>query len=95
MTGKHPGHAFIRNNLDLKLGTEGEYPIPADTVTIAKLLRQQGYVTGAFGKWGLGAPGTEGQPLKQGFDRFFGYVGQRRHTTIIPPISGTTIGGCR
>lgn len=71
MTGKHPGHAFIRDNR----GTppEGQYPIPTDTVTLPKLLRARGYVTGGFGKWGLGGPGTTGDPLKQGFDRFFGF----------------------
>src|SRR6185436_16782689 len=68
MTGKHPGHAFIRNNRAIK--PEGQYPIPADTVTLAKLLKHQGYTTGGFGKWGLGGPGTTGEPLKQGMDRF-------------------------
>lgn len=71
MTGLHPGHAFIRNNRETK--PEGQFPIPADTVTLGKLLQQQGYVTGAFGKWGLGGPDSEGRPLKQGINRFFGY----------------------
>jgi arylsulfatase A-like enzyme len=71
MTGLHPGHAFIRNNRPVK--PEGQYPISADTITLAKLLKQEGYATGAFGKWGLGPPASEGDPLKQGFDRFFGY----------------------
>ena len=71
MTGKHPGHAFIRDNR----GTppEGQYPIPLDTVTLPKLLGQQGYVCGGFGKWGLGGPGSSGEPLKQGLNRFFGF----------------------
>ena len=71
MTGLHPGHAFIRNNRETK--PEGQFPIPADTVTLGKLLQQQGYITGAFGKWGLGGPESEGRPLKQGINRFFGY----------------------
>lgn len=71
MTGLHPGHAFIRNNRETK--PEGQFPIPADTVTLGKLLQQQGYITGAFGKWGLGGPDSEGRPLKQGINRFFGY----------------------
>src|SRR5476651_1726456 len=75
MTGKHPGHAFIRNNREAK--PEGQFPIPAETVTLPKLLAAQGYVTGAFGKWGLGGPGSTGEPLKQGFARFFGYNCQR------------------
>lgn len=71
MTGRHPGHAFIRDNRSV--GPEGQYPIPAETVTLAKLLQQRGYATGAFGKWGLGPPASAGDPLRQGFDRFFGY----------------------
>ena len=71
MTGQHPGHAFIRDNREMK--PEGQFPIPADTVTLPKLLKAAGYATGGFGKWGLGGPGTDGVPLKQGFDRFYGY----------------------
>ena len=52
---------------------EGQQPIPDGQITLAELMREQGYVTGAFGKWGLGGPGSEGDPIKQGFDRFFGY----------------------
>ena len=73
MTGYHPGHAFIRTNQQYRKGEEGQYPIPTDTVTLPKLLKTLGYTTGAFGKWGLGAPGTSGEPLRQGIDRFFGY----------------------
>ncbi len=71
MTGKHPGHAFIRDNRSIQ--PEGQFPIPADSVTVAKLFQQRGYATGGFGKWGLGGPGTAGEPLKQGFTRWFGY----------------------
>ena len=47
--------------------------MPEGTVTLAKLLQKAGYATGVFGKWGLGGPGSSGDPLKQGFDRFYGY----------------------
>ena len=74
MTGLHPGHALIRNNKEMRQQFgEGQYPLPPDTVTLPKLLKQAGYTTGAFGKWGLGGPGSTGEPLKQGIDRFFGY----------------------
>ena len=73
MTGKHPGHAFIRDNRQFRPGSEGQYPIPADTILLPKLLQTRGYVTGAFGKWGLGAPDSTGEPLKQGINRFYGY----------------------
>ena len=71
MTGKHSGHAFIRDNRSTP--PEGQYPIPAETVTLPKLLGKAGYVCGGFGKWGLGGPGSEGDPLKQGLHRFFGF----------------------
>jgi arylsulfatase A-like enzyme len=82
MTGKHPGHAWIRNNREMK--PEGQQPIPDREVTLAELLHDEGYVTGAFGKWGLGGPGSEGDPLKQGFDRFFGYNCQRHAHSYYP-----------
>ncbi len=83
MTGKHPGHAFVRSNGNPKhdpewakrMGFEfpGQIPIPADEITLPELLRRRGYATGAFGKWGLGHFGTSGDPTTQGFDLFFGY----------------------
>lgn len=75
MTGKHTGHAFVRGNREVK--PEGQWPIPAETTTVAALLRVAGYTTGMFGKWGLGAPGSAGDPMRQGFDTFYGYNCQR------------------
>lgn len=74
MTGLHPGHAWIRNNRERK--PEGQEPMPADAVNLPKLLKEAGYVTGGFGKWGLGGPGTTGDPLRQGIDHWFGYNSQ-------------------
>jgi len=75
MTGLHTGHTPIRGNREVK--PEGQAPLPASVETMAELLKDAGYVTGAFGKWGLGFPGSEGDPVKQGFDYFFGYNCQR------------------
>ncbi len=87
MTGKHPGHAYIRNNGDpahlqhMKedMGWEfpGQNPIPDEEVTIAEMLKQKGYATAAIGKWGLGHFGTTGDPNNQGFDLFYGFNCQR------------------
>jgi arylsulfatase A-like enzyme len=82
MTGLHPGHAFIRNNKSVP--PEGQYPLPADTVTLAKLLKQVGYVTGGFGKWGLGPPAGHSTPGRQGFDRFYGYHCQSKAHNYYP-----------
>ncbi len=75
MTGMHTGHTFIRGNKEIQ--PEGQHPIPDDTFILPEMLKQKGYTTGAFGKWGLGYPGSEGDPMNQGFDRFFGYNCQR------------------
>ena len=72
LTGLHTGHTFIRDNKGGET-SEGQTPMDASSVTIAELLKQKGYATGAFGKWGLGFIGTSGDPNKQGFDEFFGY----------------------
>jgi arylsulfatase A-like enzyme len=71
MTSLHTGHTPIRGNKGWK--TEGQCPMPAETYTLAEMLKEAGYATGAFGKWGLGYPGSEGDPNMQGFDRFYGY----------------------
>src|SRR5690606_30828264 len=83
LTGMHPGHARIRNNgrpeyvqhLAPKYGWEfpGQHPIEDSDVTLAEVLKAQGYATAAIGKWGLGHFGTSGDPNLQGFDLFYGF----------------------
>lgn len=87
MTGKHPGHSYVRDNQDFKatpelrkkLGWEflGQLPIPAKELTMAEMLQSRGYATAAIGKWGLGHTGTTGDPNKQGIDLFYGFNSQR------------------
>ncbi len=90
-TGLHTGHSQIRvndemaergpvNNYDSMYEhreLEGQRPLREGTMTIATLARKAGYATGIFGKWGLGFPGSSGEPLRQGFDHFYGYICQR------------------
>ncbi|MFK7900363.1 MAG: arylsulfatase [Cyclobacteriaceae bacterium] len=75
LTGMHTGHTAIRGNKEIF--PEGQYPLPNSTYTLAELLKEQGYLTSAYGKWGLGFPGSEGDPNSQGFDEFYGYNCQR------------------
>lgn len=82
MTGLHTGHCYVRDNRRLPI--EGNVPLPYDTQTTAKLLRGAGYATACIGKWGLGYPGSEGDPNNQGFDHFFGYNCQREAHTYYP-----------
>jgi arylsulfatase A len=82
MTGLHTGHTFIRGNKEYQ--PEGQHPLPACAVTVAEILKKAGYATGAFGKWGLGYPGSEGDPNNQGFDEFYGYNCQRMAHNYYP-----------
>jgi arylsulfatase A len=69
MTGYHLGHAPVRGN-------GGGTPLFPEDVTVAEVLKKAGYLTGGFGKWGLGNQGSQGAAEKQGFDTFFGYYNQ-------------------
>ena len=78
LTGKHTGHAYIRGNKGSK-HTDGEsydHPLKDEELTVAEVLKKYGYTTACIGKWGLGGPESEGHPNKQGFDYFYGYLGQ-------------------
>ncbi len=81
MTGRHTGHTYVRGNREVR--PEGQAAMPADIVTIPRRLRQAGYVTGAFGKWGLGAPGSPSDPAEH-FDQFYGYNCQRQAHNYYP-----------
>ena len=81
MTGVHTGHSYVRGNREVR--PEGQSPMPSDIVTLPRLLKQAGYMTGAFGKWGLGAPGSPSDPAHH-FDVFFGYNCQREAHTYYP-----------
>jgi arylsulfatase len=84
MTGKHPGHATIRDNREMVKGQEGQMPISETDATIADVLKKHGYATGAMGKWGLGPWGGSGDPMRHGFDLFYGYNCQRHAHTHYP-----------
>ena len=49
MTGQHPGHVHCRGN-----GDENSFALDPGMTTLARLFKNAGYSTGAFGKWGLG-----------------------------------------
>lgn len=71
ISGLHSGHTPIRGNKEVE--PEGQMSLPANMYSLFSLFKNAGYATGAFGKWGLGAPGTVGDPNNQGIDDFFGY----------------------
>ncbi|MCH2182374.1 MAG: arylsulfatase [Mariniblastus sp.] len=81
MTGLHTGHAQVRGNREVK--PEGQAPMADGTVIIPTLLKQAGYVSGMFGKWGLGAPGSTSDPANF-FDEVYGYNCQREAHDFYP-----------
>lgn len=84
MTGLHTGHTTVRGNFGREGGVRGlgggrgRVPLRDSDLTVAEVLKQAGYSTALAGKWGLGEPETTGEPRRQGFDRFFGFLNQRR-----------------
>ncbi len=74
MTGYHMGHAEVRGNRQAE--PSGQWPVSPETITVAKLLQSAGYRTAMIGKWGLGIENSTGDPLKQGFDYYYGYLDQ-------------------
>ena len=89
MTGQHTGHTTVRGNTGIGGvrglgGKDGRVPLKAKDITLAEVLKEGGYTTGMTGKWGLGEPGTTGEPNEQGFDEWFGYLNQRRAHTYYP-----------
>ncbi|WP_299800724.1 arylsulfatase, partial [uncultured Carboxylicivirga sp.] len=82
MTGQHTGHTYIRGNKGHS--NEGQHPLRTEDFTIAELFKQNGYATGAFGKWGLGYPNSSGDPIAKGFDEFYGYNCQRNAHSYYP-----------
>ena len=88
MTGKHPGHSYIRGNYELG-GFEdklegGQMPLHEGAYTVAKMLKERGYQTALIGKWGMGVTGTTGSPLQHGFDYYYGYLDQKQAHNFYP-----------
>jgi len=71
LLGVSQGHANVRDNqFDKAL---------EDNYTLATVLKEAGYSTAAFGKWGLqgktdNPPNWPAHPNKRGFDYYYGYI---------------------
>jgi arylsulfatase A-like enzyme len=85
MTGQHTGHTTVRANSSTRTG--GRVALKTDDFTLPEMLKgpewrdaydeSRAYVTGMFGKWGLGEPGSTGLPNDKGFDEWFGFLNQQ------------------
>ena len=67
MTGSYPP----RNSLAFNHGPGSKTGIHPNEVTIAELLKEQGYATKIVGKWHLGSE-PQFLPMNHGFDSFYG-----------------------
>lgn len=82
LTGKHTGHATIRDNFAKQGGITGlkngntirrANILPEDT-TIATILSASGYKTCLVNKWHLDGFNPKATPLNRGFDEFYGWL---------------------
>ena len=79
LTGRYPVHS----GFDWVLYPYSSKGIHPHEITLAEGLKQQGYATGAFGKWHLGTTKKNYLPLQNGFDE---YLGLPYSNDMIPPV---------
>lgn len=81
MTGQHPGRVHCRGN-----GYENAFALDPQMITLPRLFKNAGYLTGAYGKWGLGHTHLSGapNPMTHGFDHFSGWKNQGIAHTYYP-----------
>ncbi len=74
MTGKTNLSAGLPNNVPIpeRAAESGQYGLPAEEITLAEMLKDNGYYTALIGKWHLGHR-EQNLPNGQGFDYFFGH----------------------
>ena len=90
LTGRHSGGCNVQ---DLKRvdptetweNLKGDWPMKAPN-PLHTALKNAGYGTSAFGKWGMGEYGTTGAPDQNGVDFFYGYTDHRMCHTFYPPF---------
>lgn len=97
LTGQHTGHTLVRGNMsfskkfpmmhygqNLDFSRAGQQPYSPDHVLISEIMKQAGYRTAMFGKWGGGYEGSVSTPDKRGFDDFYGYICQTQAHSYYP-----------
>ncbi len=86
MTGLHTGHATVRGNFSNVSKERRRIGLSVEDVTIAEVLKQEGYTTALVGKWGIGEADTLATPTRKGFDFFFGFLNQANAHNYYPPF---------
>lgn len=72
LTGRYQQRFGFYRAPDSRIG------LPLTEITLAEVLKDNGYTTGAFGKWHLGLT-EEFHPINRGFDEFYGFLGHGAH----------------
>lgn len=72
LTGRYQQRFGFYRASDSRIG------LPLSEITLADVLKENGYVTGVFGKWHLGLT-EEYHPNNRGFDEFYGFLGHGAH----------------
>jgi uncharacterized sulfatase len=83
MTGRYPFRCGLSTNPDPESGPVTDaIALPANEITLAQILRADGYATGMVGKWHLGHQKPEYLPRRRGFDEYFGIP----YSNDMPPV---------
>jgi arylsulfatase A-like enzyme len=72
LTGRYQQRFGFYKASDSRVG------MPLSEITLADVLKKEGYTTGVFGKWHLGLT-KEYHPCSRGFDEFYGFLGHGAH----------------
>ncbi|MBL7112091.1 MAG: sulfatase [Bacteroidales bacterium] len=70
LTGRYPPRCGMPGNI----GPDTQYGLPLGEITMANILKQEGYQTMHIGKWHLGHFKPEYMPTSRGFDHYFGLL---------------------
>lgn len=89
MTGQHTGHTLIRGNKGYARQSKpimygknkdwslvGQEPYDPNHKILPEIMKDNGYRTSMFGKWGGGYEGSVSTPDKRGIDDYYGYICQ-------------------
>ncbi|XP_044286937.1 arylsulfatase H-like [Varanus komodoensis] len=105
LTGRYPIRSGMAATTKLRVITRAGCSggLPANETTFARLLKQQGYVTGLIGKWHLGLNSESSNdhchhPLNHGFDYFYGSTftliddcATWKHSVLAPGYQATAV----
>ncbi|MCC6288717.1 MAG: sulfatase [Chitinophagaceae bacterium] len=92
LTGRLPIRSGMQGTQKARvLRVESKGGLPANEITIAELLKQQGYHTAAIGKWHLGSL-QQYLPLQNGFDYYYGlpYSNDMARVDAVPYLKAIT-----